>query len=695
MKRFLCIILLFYVDSLKLVYAQQNLRVWHTQGQTFLLWEHSKTIPDDTTYEIYQSSQPITSIKNAVLVGRVFANNGTNYRLADYIPNARWKLPDSLVGTITVDTNEAYFVVTPHSIETKYYAIVLCKDTIVGAGNTSGVIQETTDSIKTVIQYQDNIVTIYSHWIDGHSDYNSGRPDYPIMGNEYSNGLGFNFAFWKQIGNPNNGPLSICLHGGTQNLFSNNLPIIGRYLLPNGFFVSLDDPLPLRDSCSNTMWFGYNKKYNRFLPSLPMDTDTIIDYTIRRVHWETQWLLRNFLIDSTRISLWGGSMGGNATTFLTEFFPELYSAGLAFVPRCQGLDNAPKSMFGTESQNIPTNLTGNQGVYNIRNWEWRLNNQNNGNWPFTIAVCGKPDIISPWQEKPDLYKQLDSAKIGFALYWDEREHMNWSDTVYWRRSEHLSLTYLARFRNNQSFPAFSGTDLDYITPGIQPDIGDGNPTNGDPWGTWGGYFEWDTANIVDSMDKWAVTVWVTYESIDSCDVPDADTLLANITPRRLQKFIPQTGQDYCWTLVKKSNGDTLQQGIINATGSGIITIPGLLIIKEPLELTIRKPSGIEENQNTNTVSLCRTYPNPFVSSTTIKFNVGNGRDRSLRVYDIAGKLVKTFQMSQFPINDSRLTNNEITWDGKDNNDRAVKAGIYFVKVKNCKVEKIIKLEGVK
>ncbi|MDD5530484.1 MAG: T9SS type A sorting domain-containing protein [bacterium] len=688
MRRLLFVILLFSTVNSKLVYGQQNVRVWHTQGQTFLLWQHSNPIPEDTTYEIYQSSQLITSIKNAVLIGRVFANNGANDRLADYIPNARWKLPDTLNGTITVDTNEAYFVVTPHSIGTKYYAVVLSKDTIIGVGNTSGAIQETTDSIKTVIQYQDSIVTIYSHWIDGQADYNSGRPEYSVMGNEYSNGLGFNFAFWKQLGNSNNGPLSICLHGGTQNLFSNNLPVIGRYLLPNGFFVSLDDPIPVRDTCSNTMWFGYNKKYNRFSPSMPSNTDTIIDYTIRRVHWETKWLLENFPIDSTRISLWGGSMGGNATTFLTEFFPELYSAGLAFVPRCQGLDNAPKSMFGDESQNIPTNLIGNKGVYDIRDWEWRLNNQNTGSWPFTIAVCGKTDIISPWGEKPDLYKQLDSAKIGFALYWDEREHMNWSDTIHFRYSEHLSLTYLARFRNNQSFPAFSGTDLDYITPGIHPDIGDGNPTNGDSWGTWGGYMEWDTANIIDSTDKWSVTFWVTYESIYPCDIPYADTILTNVTPRRLQKFAPQPGQDYCWELVKKSNGDTLQQGIVKADVSGIITIPGLLITKEPLELTIRKPSGIEENQNKNTVFLCRTYPNPFILSTTIKFNVGKGRDPSLRVYDIAGKLVKTFPLIA---NHSSLPTN-VTWDGKDNNGRVAKAGIYFVKVKNCKVEKIIKMK---
>lgn len=48
-------------------YAQQNLEAWHTQGQIFLIWEHSETLPPDTTYDIYTSPDPITSIEEAAL----------------------------------------------------------------------------------------------------------------------------------------------------------------------------------------------------------------------------------------------------------------------------------------------------------------------------------------------------------------------------------------------------------------------------------------------------------------------------------------------------------------------------------------------------------------------------------------------------------------------------------------------------
>lgn len=72
----ICVIIL--LCGFSVANAQQNLRGWHTQGQTFLVWEHPESVSLDTTYEIYTSSQTITSIGNATWIGKVFANNGAN-----------------------------------------------------------------------------------------------------------------------------------------------------------------------------------------------------------------------------------------------------------------------------------------------------------------------------------------------------------------------------------------------------------------------------------------------------------------------------------------------------------------------------------------------------------------------------------------------------------------------------------------
>ncbi|MFA5032095.1 MAG: kelch repeat-containing protein [bacterium] len=86
-------------------------------------------------------------------------------------------------------------------------------------------------------------------------------------------------------------------------------------------------------------------------------------------------------------------------------------------------------------------------------------------------------------------------------------------------------------------------------------------------------------------------------------------------------------------------------------------------------------------------------PNPFVNKTVVSISLavadGNvGQGFSLAIYDIAGKLVKTLS----PINDSRLTNNEIKWDGKDNKGKNVRQGIYFVRNKSKGSLKLIKLK---
>ncbi|GAG62218.1 unnamed protein product, partial [marine sediment metagenome] len=324
------------------VYAQQNLQAWHTQGQTFLVWQHSGPIPQDTTYEIYTGSQLITSISNAIWIGRVFADNGANSRLHDYVPDARWKLPDTSGGTVSVDTNEAYFVITPHALGTSYYAVVLFGDTIVGPENTTGPIIETVDSVACVMQYQDTVVTIYSHWIDGRQDYDSGHQDYPIMGNEYSNGIGFNFAVWEpqRTKSQRDLPMVIALHGGYSNFIQAG---IFRYLLSEGFMVTLDDGLTV-DSIfgsgtveMNTFWIGYNNEFNRFFISYPSDSATVINYTARRIWWETEWLVNNLSLDTHRVSLMGISMGAIGTLLHTQLKPDMFSAGLAYVPILRGL----------------------------------------------------------------------------------------------------------------------------------------------------------------------------------------------------------------------------------------------------------------------------------------------------------------------------------------------------------------------
>jgi flagellar hook assembly protein FlgD len=61
--------------------------------------------------------------------------------------------------------------------------------------------------------------------------------------------------------------------------------------------------------------------------------------------------------------------------------------------------------------------------------------------------------------------------------------------------------------------------------------------------------------------------------------------------------------------------------------------------------------------------------------TVIRFSIGQGAESiELKIYDAAGRLVKDF--SRLTLDALRPT--QIIWDGTDQNDRKVPAGVYFV-----------------
>ncbi|NQV17561.1 MAG: DNRLRE domain-containing protein [Armatimonadetes bacterium] len=72
----------------------------------------------------------------------------------------------------------------------------------------------------------------------------------------------------------------------------------------------------------------------------------------------------------------------------------------------------------------------------------------------------------------------------------------------------------------------------------------------------------------------------------------------------------------------------------------------------------------------------QNYPNPFNPSTTISFNL-TAKDAKLEIYNLKGQKVKTF--SNFQINQS--SNQQIIWNGTNENDQPVSTGIYYYAIK--------------
>lgn len=105
--------------------------------------------------------------------------------------------------------------------------------------------------------------------------------------------------------------------------------------------------------------------------------------------------------------------------------------------------------------------------------------------------------------------------------------------------------------------------------------------------------------------------------------------------------------------------------------------------------------GIEENRLPQTAYRLplEIKPNPTKSQTAIRFSLAAKSKISLKVYNIAGNLVKTLNAGR---NLRRSGKYEVKWDLRDNNQKRVANGIYFIEIKTeNKVSEIKKITVVK
>ena len=72
----------------------------------------------------------------------------------------------------------------------------------------------------------------------------------------------------------------------------------------------------------------------------------------------------------------------------------------------------------------------------------------------------------------------------------------------------------------------------------------------------------------------------------------------------------------------------------------------------------------------------KNFPNPFNTSTTIKYKIPKETMVKLKTYNIKGQLVKTLINEVKPAGE-----NFVIWNGRYSNGNPVSSGIYFYKLK--------------
>ncbi|MCK5595977.1 MAG: hypothetical protein KAJ04_00890, partial [Candidatus Eisenbacteria sp.] len=119
------------------------------------------------------------------------------------------------------------------------------------------------------------------------------------------------------------------------------------------------------------------------------------------------------------------------------------------------------------------------------------------------------------------------------------------------------------------------------------------------------------------------------------------------------------------------NATNLEEGVYYADVSFATNDPGNPVVVVPVTLTVTPGTGIGD-ELPRTAVFFGAVPNPFNPMTSLHFDLPRDSRVELKVYDVAGHLVRSLVSETRPAGA-----NSVRWNGRDNADHAVASGTYF------------------
>lgn len=160
-----------------------------------------------------------------------------------------------------------------------------------------------------------------------------------------------------------------------------------------------------------------------------------------------------------------------------------------------------------------------------------------------------------------------------------------------------------------------------------------------------------------------------FEDVSTPVDPEADP--CECTTEGADGYIDMTLKFDKQSIVEKlgsvSDRDTV---VLTLTGT---TYDGMPIEGKDCVVIIHKVKSRLSAGTINEFSLGNNYPNPFNPTTSIAFNLPFSTNWSLKIYNVSGQLVKSFE---------GFSSGEVSidWDGTDNSGDRVSSGIYLYKL---------------
>jgi len=500
-------------------------------------------------YRIYRSAKPITAqnLKDAELLGQAAPLSGYDHSMIGIGCHGEYydkhELPETAIGTYCltdgkcIPLGHAYYVYTPQADGAFFYCVTVVKDgtenmTQLSAANSlSAAVKEKKAPFKPVVQFvtEERAIHEYKYYC---------WPAPP------ASNLPLQRAFRVRLSVPKalKQPCGLRVRGGARGNDWLVLNVRARY----GYAGEL----------------AYNEGQGTFRAV----SECKVDYFDERyMLYNIRGILSKWKVDPNRIVVGGSSA---FTIRHPELFKIMYSAAtdlfeVNFDPKWNPAYGAVASAFG------PADVA--KTVDGLKAWDivgvpWYLKTYPDRDIPFFIAVVsGKESghaIEFGWQDDPKGWSALRHGRVPFAGAWGGG-----------RISQEVHKVINAMPRD-KTLPAFSRCSLD-------GNPGNGDPSDGDPWGQMNGFMIWEFDNSVDKQNEWEMTVMLASDAF-------RDRCTADITPRRCQAFKPKPGTEFTWTNTSVKDGKRIQGSTVKADRWGLVTIPKAVVTKGKNRIRIRK-----------------------------------------------------------------------------------------------------------
>jgi Putative esterase len=540
------------------------------QGQTFLTWQE---LPNSAiSYRVYRSTQPLLSpagLASAQFLGQVDSLTSTNLRLTELTGQ---ELPFTITdGAAPLAPDQGLFVHTHSVAGSAYYAVTAVlsgvEDQVLipGQNSTATPVSENPAPPRPILQQGANGINVYVHWTS-----NLDTPFAPAMSSQPSQPFNLQVLYNPLLG-PEQRPLVLQLHERGGNFLAVPYPSE-----PLAISFSPDDWL--RTNPVNSYWYGTNPAYPGLVGA---GSPANVDYTVRRVMFELDWVQQSFPVDVTRVYTAGLSMGGSAAISLAYRYPQRFAAAAALVPKfdwgCQAQScwSAPETgdlLWGS----LSLDLACSEGVstYDRLDSGFLLDRSLLDLTqadplvarPPILALSGRQDTVVGWIEKPKFYQALQAARQPGICLWDNGTHLGSTASVLgpWKDAYALLESELWKYKRNQPQPVFTNFDLD-------GDPGNGDPLDGDLIGSLNAQISFDPDSVLETVGQHRLLVRL--RSGSGLAAATVNEARADWTPRGLSKFKPTLPNPVRFENFALENNQLIQASLVYPDAKGLYTMP--------------------------------------------------------------------------------------------------------------------------